>query len=64
MTIFKFPLQAHQGYYTTQYGELSFSSITQMKDDYVTNSHYLTHTPSLQLLGECTFVNLGVKGLT
>ena len=40
---FKFPLQPHQNYYTTQYEELGFSYLTQMKDDYATNSHHLTH---------------------
>ena len=29
----KFLLQPHQKYYTTQYEELGFSSLTQMKDD-------------------------------
>ena len=40
----KFPLEPHQGYDITQYGELGFSQLTQMKDDYTTNSHYMTHT--------------------
>ena len=40
----KFLLQPHQKYYITQYGELGFSYLTQMKDDYTTNSHYLTYT--------------------
>ena len=34
----KFPLQPHQKYYTTQYEELGFSSLTQMKDDYATTT--------------------------
>ena len=43
----KFPLQSHQRYYITQYGDLSFHSLPdQMKDDYTTNSHYLTCTVS------------------
>ena len=29
---------------TPQYEELGFSSLTQMKDDHTTNSHYLTYT--------------------
>ena len=37
--------------YVTQYGELGFSQLTQMKYDHTTNSHYITHT----WLGECTF---------
>ena len=40
---FKFPLRPHQKYYITQYEELGLSSLTQMKDDYTTNSHYLTY---------------------
>ena len=51
MIKFKFPLQPHQKYNTIQYGERGFSSLTQMKDDYSTNSHYLR-------LGECTFLLL------
>ena len=34
-----------------------------MKDDYSTNSHYLTDTFLFKGFGECTFLNLGVKGL-
>ena len=30
----KFPLQPHQKFNITKYGELGFSSLTQMKDDY------------------------------
>ena len=44
---FKFLLQPHHKCYTTQYEELGFSSLTQMKDDYTINSHYLTYTFSL-----------------
>ena len=36
---FKFPLHPQQNYYITEFG---FSELTQMKDDYTTNSHYLT----------------------
>ena len=39
---FKFLLQPHQKYFITEYEELGFSWLTQMKDDYTTNSHYLT----------------------
>ena len=41
---FKFPLQPHQKYYITQYEELGFSKLTQMKADYTTNSSYQPHT--------------------
>ena len=34
-----------------------------MKDDYSTNSHYLTYTLFYRRLGELFFLNLGVKGL-
>ena len=34
-----------------------------MEDDYATNSYYSTYTFLLKWLGECTFLNLGVKGL-
>ena len=52
---FKFLLQPHQKYYTTQCEELGFSSLTQMKDDYTTNSHFLNYTFLFKRLGECTF---------
>ena len=42
-----FPLQPHHKYYITQYGELGFSWLSQMTDDYTTNSHSLTYTFSL-----------------
>ena len=58
----KFPLQPHQKYYITQYGQLGYSYLTQMKDDYTTNPQYLTHTFVFKRLGECTLFNLGVKG--
>ena len=35
-----------------------------MKDDYTTISHIITYTFLFKRLGECTFLNLGVKGLT
>ena len=60
---FKFLLQPHHKSYTTQYEELGFSSLTQMKDDYTINSHYLTYTFSLQEVGRMYFVSSGVKGL-
>ena len=59
----KFPLQPHQKYNITQYGELGFSKLTQMKDDYTTNSHYLIYTFSVQKVGRMYFSNLGVEGL-
>ena len=36
----KFPLQPHQKYYITQYEEFGFSKLTQMNDEYTTNSHF------------------------
>ena len=38
---FQNPLPPHQKYYITQYEEPGFSRLTQMKDDYTTNSHDL-----------------------
>ena len=52
---FKCPLQPHQEYNTTQYEELGFSSLTQMKDDYTTNSRNITYTFLFKRLGEYTF---------
>ena len=40
---FQIPQQPHQKYYTTQYEELGFSSLAQMKYDCTTNSHYLIY---------------------
>ena len=54
----KFPLQPHQKYYITQYGELGFSSLTQMKDDYTTN---LTYTYLFEKVGRMYSFNLRVK---
>ena len=51
MTNFKFPLQPHQKYNMKNLA----SYLTQMKDDYSTNSHYLTYTFIVKRLGECTF---------
>ena len=59
----KFPLQPHQKYYNTQYEELGFSSLTQMNDDYTTNSRYITYTFSLSEVGRMHVLSLGVKGL-
>ena len=59
----KFPLQPHQKYYTAQYEELGFSSLTQMKDDYTTNSCYITYTFSLLEVGRMHVLSWGVKGL-
>ena len=43
-------------YNFTQYGELGSSSLTQLKDDYTTDSHYLIiYTFLVKSLGECTF---------
>ena len=51
----KFPLHNHQIYNIIQYEELGFSFLTQMKDDYTTNSRYFTYTFLFKRLGECTF---------
>ena len=59
----QFPLQPHQKCNISQYGELVFSYLTQMKDDYTTNSHYLTHIFLFRKVGRMYFLNLGVKGL-
>ena len=62
VTKFKFPLQPRQKYYITQYEELSVWWLSQMRDDYNTNSHCLTHTFLLERLGECTFSTWEWKG--
>ena len=54
---FKFLLQYHQKYYITQYGEFGFSKLTQMKDDYTTNSHYITFL--FRKVGRMHSFNLG-----
>ena len=59
----KFPLQPHQKYYITQSKEFGFSSLTQMKDDYTTNSHYLTYTFLFRKVERTYSFNLWVKGL-
>ena len=41
---FKFPLRPHQKYNISQYEERGFSELPPMKDDYTTNSYYLTYT--------------------
>ena len=41
---FRFPLQPHQKYSIAQCEEPRFLQLTQMKDDYTTNSYYLTYT--------------------
>ena len=48
---FEFPLQRHQKYHITQYGELGFSLLTQTKYDYAINSYYLTYTFLFKRLG-------------
>ena len=45
---FKLLLQPCQKYYITQSEELGFSWLTQTKDDYTTDSHYLTRTRLLK----------------
>ena len=46
----------------TQYEELGFPQLTQMKHSCTTNSHYLTYALLLKV-GRIYFLNLGVKGL-
>ena len=60
MINFKIRLQPHQQYNLTQYEELGFSQLTQLKDDCTINSHHLTCTFLFKRFGECTFLNLGV----
>ena len=55
----KFPPQLHQKYYITQYEEFGFSSLTQMKDDYTTNSHYPTYTFLFRKVGRMYLFQLG-----
>ena len=61
---FKFPLQPHQKYNITQYGELGFSWLPQMTDDHTTTSRQLTCTFLFKKVGRLCFLSLGVKGLT
>ena len=58
---FKFLLLPHQKYYITQYEELGFPLLTQIRDDHTTNSHLITYTFSLQEFGR--MYCLGAKGL-
>ena len=58
----KFPLQSHQKYYITQYEELGFSLLTQMKSEH-TAKFSLPHLIRLSV-GECTFLNVVVNVLT
>ena len=47
---------------TTHYGELRFSQLTYIEDDYTTNSHSLTYYLWVNV-GRMYFLNLGVEGL-
>ena len=58
MINFKFLLRPHQQYYITQYEELGFPQLTQMKDDFTTNSHYLIYTFLFRKVGRMYFLNL------
>ena len=40
----KSPLSPHHKHYTAQYEEHGFSSLTQMKDDYTDNYHYIAYS--------------------
>ena len=55
--------QPHLEYNITQYEELDFSQLTQMKDDYTTNSHYLIYISLLRKDGRMSSLNMGVKEL-
>ena len=63
-SISNFPcMQSHKKYNITHYEELGFSWLTQMKDNYTTNSHNLTNTFLFKRLGEFYSLISGVKGL-
>ena len=49
------PAELHQKHYITQYEDLGFSWLTQMKDDCTANSHYHAYTFIFKRLGEYTF---------
>ena len=51
----KFFMQPHQKINITQYEGLGVSWLNQIKDDYTTNYHHITHTFLFNRLGECTF---------
>ena len=59
----KFPVQPHQKYNIPQYEELGFPSLTQMKDHYTADSHYIVYTFFFKWLGEYTFWTWEWKGL-
>ena len=46
-----------------QYCQILTASLIHLKDDYTTNSHYLTHTFLFRKVGRTSFLNLGVKGV-
>ena len=52
---FKISLQPRQKFKLCMKGLSGFSYLTQMKDDYTTNSHYFTYTFLLKRFGEWTF---------
>ena len=58
----KFPLQPHEKYCITQYGELGLVSLTHLKENYTTNSHYITYALLFKRSGECTFWTWKWKG--
>ena len=51
LLIVKFSPQPHQKYYVTHYGELGFSSLTRMKDDYTVYQIII-----------CSLVHFSLKG--
>ena len=59
---FTFLLEPQQKYFPTQFEELGFSQLTQLKDDHTNNSHYLTYTFLFKRLGERTLWTWEWKG--
>ena len=53
--VINFHLQPHQKCNITQYEELGFSYLTQMKGDCTANSHYIIQSLLFRRLGVCTF---------
>ena len=48
-------------HHTHSMKNLAFHSNTHMKDDYTTNSHYLTYMLLFRKSGRMCFLNLGIK---
>ena len=58
---FKFPLQAHQKYDITEYGELGFSCLIQMTDDCTSNSHFLSYSSVFKKVERMYFLEQWVQ---